>query len=481
MSSLHQATNLVTQGQFLQAESIYRALLGKDKTNGAAYLGLGNIALALHHFDKAVSLLTQACHLLPGSPLALIQLASAFNAVCAEQDALTVLNYARTTFPNSTQVLYQLAQQHLIFGEFDQAAKAFRSILSLTAGPMASHVIFELVRLKRHTKQDIKMLQQRLSSQNNDQSQLTVLHYALGNVYHEAQDYQGAWQHFCQANHLQLQSCDFTTEQLTTFFTETQAVTTNALLAQQRPIENDEITPIFIVGLPRSGSTLLEQILARHPQISAGGELPYLSREVDHYLFGQSGHHYPHSMLGLSAGQLDQAALVYLNALKRHARNKPFVIDKLPANFQSIGLIYKLFPNAKVIHIKRHPAAVAFSVFRNCFAENEPYFCSLTQFKQYQQYYLDLMSHWHRAMPGFILDISYEQLIDDSVGAIQSVLAFCAVDWDTACLSNAHVHTPITTLSNIEARSPINNSTQKDWMPYQTHLHAFLPSISTTQ
>lgn len=481
MSLSQQAANLVNQGQFIQAESIYHALLDKDKADGSAYLGLGNIALATHQFDQAISLFTQACHILAKSTLPLLQLATAFNAVCAEQDALTVLNYAHKTFPDSAQVHYQLAQQHLILGEFDLATNALRSALHLASGPITSHILFELVRLQRYSKQDIQMLQQRLSSQYEDLSQQTVLHYALGNVRHAAQDYSGAWQHFAQANRIQQQSCDFTTQQLKTFYSQTQAVATPAILSQRRSVVQDEITPIFIVGLPRSGSTLLEQILARHPLIAAAGELPYLSREVDEYLYQQNGQHYPHSLQGLSDQQIEQAATIYLTALSRHARNKPLVIDKLPANFQSIGLIYKLFPKAKIIHISRHPAAVAFSVFRNYFAANEPYFCCLAQFKQYQRYYLDLMSHWHRVIPGFIFELSYEQLLADKQLTIQRLLAFCGVDWDNACLNNSHVDSPITTLSNIQARSAIMTSSKTDWLHYQAHLQAFLPANSDVQ
>jgi tetratricopeptide (TPR) repeat protein len=478
LSLIQQADNLVMQGQYLQAESIYRSLLKLDKSNGSAYLGLGNIAITLNQFDLAISLFTQAAQLLPEAISPLLLLANAFNAVCSEQDAFTVLNYARERFPDSAQVQYHLAQQHLMAGQFEQAEKALRQVIKLSNGAITSHALFALVRCKRYKADDIKAIQQRLSNQLMERSEQTVLHYTLGEIEHGAQNHVAAWQHFSLANRLQSQGCDFATKEMGAFFADIKKIATSALLNQQIEEKSEELTPIFILGLPRSGSTLLEQMLARHPKISAGGELPYLSGEVDDYLFQQTGCHYPHSMQNASAQQLEQAAQIYLTAVQRHARNKAFVIDKLPANFQSIGLIYQLFPKAKVINLQRQPAAVAFSVFRNYFAQSEPYFCSLTEFKLYQTYYLDLMKHWHKVLPGFVLDVNYEHLITDTKHCMQAILAFCGIDWDNACLSDSQVHSPIMTLSNVEARLPIMNSIKKDWIPYQGYLHAFLPSTS---
>ena len=478
LALIQQADNLVMQGQYLQAESIYRSLLKQDKSNGSAYVGLGNIAFTLNQFDLAISLFTQAAQLLPEAISPLLQLANAFNTVCSEQDAFTVLNYASERFPDSAQVHYNLAQQHLMAGQFSLAEKALRQVIKLSNSAITSHAFFALVRCKRYKDDDVKAIQQRLSNKLMERSELTVLHYALGEIQHAAQDYAAAWEYFSQANRLQSQECDFATKEMGVFFADIKQIATSALLNQQIEEKNDEITPIFILGLPRSGSTLLEQMLARHPKISAGGELPYLSGEVDDYLFQQTGSHYPHSMQNASAQQLQQAAQIYLTALQRHARNKNFVIDKLPANFQSIGLIYLLFPNAKVINLQRQPAAVAFSVFRNYFAQSEPYFCCLNEFKLYQTYYLDLMKYWHKVLPGFVLDVNYESLIADTEHCMQAILAFCGIDWDNACLSNSLVHSPIMTLSNIEARLPIMNSIKKDWVPYQANLHAFLPSTT---
>lgn len=473
LSHLHQAEHFVIHGQFLQAEEIYRQLLAENKSNGSAYLGLGIIALAMDQYDSAVSLLTQACHLLPNISGPLLQLAKAFNGVCSEQDALTVLNYAQTRFPDSAEVHYQLAQQHLILGNLESAENALRTVIAIDTGPIVTHALFELVRCGCSNSLDVTCIKQRVQDQLVVESELIVLHYALGNIYHEAQDYAASWQHFSHANRLQLKGCDFTSKALKPFYDKIKQVSTPSLLSQQRTAVEDELTPIFILGLPRSGSTLLEQMLARHPNVAAAGELPYLSREVDQYLYQQTGNHYPTSMQDLSAEQMQQAATLYLISLKRHAGNKPFVIDKLPANFQSIGLIYKLFPKAKVIHIRRHPPAVAFSVFKNYFAENEPYFCSLSEFKDYQNFYLDLMDHWHRVIPDYILDINYHDLVKRKEQTIQAILAFCGLDWNNACLIHKQEHAPVKTLSNIQVRQPIMTTIDIDWLPYEAHLQAF--------
>lgn len=474
LSSLQHAEQRLSQGDLLHAESLYRALLKQNKHNGAAYLGLGNIAFELLQFDKAVALFTQTCHLMPDSFIPLLKLAKAFNAVCAEQDALIALNYAHTTFPDSALVSYHLALQHIMLGHFDMAEKALRSILCSNTGPLVSHALFELVRMKRNTPEDNIVVNQRLRDKKQSQSELTVLHYALGNICHEQESYAMAWQYLCQANQLQMQSCQFSTTELKTFYQDIKTATTSTKLTQRHTSSDNEITPIFIVGLPRTGSTLLEQTLARHPQIAAAGELPYLSREVNLYLSQQTGKHYPYYLGELSQQQLEQAAKIYLAAIKPHGRNKPFVIDKLPANFQSIALIYCLFPKAKIIHIKRQPAAVAFSVFKNYFAENEPYFCSLTEFKHYQDYCQDLMRHWHRKFNHFIYAVDYEQIIAQKKQTIQSLLAFCGLDWDNACISNSHLNMPISTLSNVQVREAVTHFPKNDWRHYKTHLADFL-------
>lgn len=495
MSDIVQADTLVKQGYYAQAEKLYISLLQRDSRNGQAYTGLGKLALIANMPDRAVSLLQKACHLLPNEPLPLIYLSDAFNEVGSEQDALTVLEFAQKKLPNLPSILYQLAQQQLIMGDLTCAEQTFRKVIKCGTGPIVSFALHDLSRLKSFTciDDDVVLIQSRLATNALDTQQQIILYYALGKVFDDLQDYTKAWQHFEKANTLQLAQCSFKTIELTDFYRDVQSTATAKLLSVTRDIRqkeihrelkkevnkevNKEIVPIFILGLPRSGSTLLEQVLSRHSNISGAGELPYLSREVDEYLFSQTQHHYPQSMLNLSDTQLNAAAQIYLQKINTHAAGKNYVIDKLPANFQSIGLIYKLFPNAKVLHLQRHLPDVAISVYKNYFAENEPYFCSLEEFKQYHQFYGDLMAHWNEVLPDFIYELTYEQLINNKEATIKGILDFCAIEWDHACLDETMINKPIKTLSNVQVRKATHKTLTTPSQHYEHYLRLFIDDI----
>jgi hypothetical protein len=476
LSDYTQADTLVGQGRYAEAEKLYLKLLHSDANNGHAYRGLGKLALIANMPLIAVNLLKKACHLLPNEPIPLIYLANAFNDAGSEPDALTVLEYGQKSFPTLAPMLYQLAQQQLILGELTHAEHTFRKVIEFGTDSIVSYALHDITRLKSftHEDNDIALINKRLANNVLDKAEQIILNYALGKALDDMQHYLKAWQHFEQANRLQLTQCCFKTAELNDFYQSVKSTTTAQLLSKTSNIGDSEIAPIFILGLPRSGSTLLEQVLSRHADISGAGELPYLSREVDEYLFRETQHHYPQSMLNLSEAQLNDAAQIYLQKLNAHADGKSYVVDKSPANFQSIGLIYKLFPNAKVIHLQRHLPDVALSIYKNHFAENEPYFCSLEEFKQYNQLYVDLMAHWTEMLPGFIYDLTYEQLIEDKEATLRSILDFCDIEWDQACLDETKVNKPIKTLSNVQVRKAMNKTVITSSQNYTEYLQLFL-------
>jgi len=480
LSKLQQAAEFFEMDDLVQAERLYKETIMSQPECGQAYLGLGLIALKVQQFDNAVSFLTKSCELLPDKALPLIHLSEAFNGVHSEVDALTVLEYATKHLPNNAAVHYYLGLQYTICGDLKKAEQSLRKVILLSKDPISSFALLELTRLENPTEQYLSILEERIGKTKITAREKTVLHYALGNVFEGMQEYQQAWRHFESANLLQAKRCEFKTSELKNFFIEIKATASLRVLSSQRMLPKDnyhpEIVPIFILGLPRTGSTLLEYLLTDHQDISSAGEVPYLSREVAKFLFSKTNSYYPYSMANITDEQLDTAAQIYLEKMAVHAKGKGYVIDKLPANFQSIGLIYKLFPNAKVIHIQRNLPDVALSIYRNYFAENEPYFCSLNEFKQYHTLYMDLMEYWHSQLPEFIHEVSYEQLVVDKNNTIKTILDFCGLQ---SIIHGSHVpevKKVIKTLSNVQVRRPMITKPIQHWHNYAEHLSLFKQS-----
>jgi tetratricopeptide (TPR) repeat protein len=478
--NLKNAQHFETQGKYLEAEKLYRALLNADSNNGQAYWGLGRLALKAGLHDTAVSFLNKACHLLPQEPLPLIHLASAFNGALFENDALTVLEYGIKLVPNMAQMHYELAQQQLVMGLILSAEQSFRTVLQLgiknNAYLLTAFAFLDVSRLNKINiaDPDLIVVKGRLASSSLTEQEEVVIRYALAKVLNDNKDFDGAWQHYQRANALQLTQCQFKTTELKAFFQNIKSKSQGGSLSTKRGGQNEELTPIFILGLPRTGSSLLEYVLAKHPDISGAGELPYIGQHLADYFHGQTQLHYPDFLPIVSSEQMDEAAKIYIELLARHAKGNNFVIDKLPANFQSIGLIYKLFPEAKVIHLRRSLPATALSVFTNYFAENEPYFCSLEEFKQYADLHDDLMKHWHSQLPGFVYEANYEHVIENPRESIQSILNFCGLEWNDACLAEADTHMSVKTLSKVQVRKPITKTPLSAWKNYQAYLEHFV-------
>ncbi|MFT5923258.1 MAG: tetratricopeptide (TPR) repeat protein [Paraglaciecola sp.] len=477
LSKLQQAADLFNLGDLVQAERLYSEVLISHPSCGHAYLGMGVIALKAQRFDKAVSFFTKSCELLPNEAIPLIHLSEAFNGVNSEIDGLTVLEYAANHLPNNATVHYRLGLQHIMWGDLTKGEHSFKKVIQLSQDAITSYALFELTRLDNHPEQYLPLLKERLLQTKITSQETTVLHYALGNVLHGIKDYSQAWQNFETANTLQSKLCNFKTSELKGFFQQIKISSSKDVLsicrtsAKNNPIA--EIIPVFIVGLPRTGSTLLEFLLTEHQDISSAGEAPYLSCEVAKYLFSQTKSHYPYSISNISDEQMNTAAQIYLEKMSIHANGKGYVIDKLPANFQSMGLIYKLFPNAKILHLKRNLPDVALSIYRNYFAQNEPYFCSLNEFKQYHSLYSDLMDFWNTQLPEFIHEVSYENLVENKHQTIKAILEFCGLSSQINDSKALKANKVVKTLSNIQIRQPMSTTVVNNWYNYSEQLSQF--------
>ena len=235
----------------------------------------------------------------------------------------------------------------------------------------------------------------------------------------------------------------------------------------------DSEAPIFIVGLPRSGSTLVERILSSHSEVASAGELPHLTRLIAAAAGRLAGRHdlSPAEIARWSA-QIDTAALgrKYLARSQPAGVHKRFFVDKMPVNFLHCGLIHRALPRARIIHVARHPLAACYAIYRTLFRSAYPFSYDLTELGRYYISYRRLMSHWHKALSGVIHELSYESLVADERGEIRRLLDYCGLEWQESCAEFHRNPTPVTTHSAQQVRRPIYGSGVDHWRHYAGEL-----------
>ncbi|MBE0365821.1 hypothetical protein PULV_b0493 [Pseudoalteromonas ulvae UL12] len=472
-TELQHAYDLIQQGQFAKAAALYKQRLTHNNRDPYAHLGLATIAMQQLNYDQAIAHLQLVCQLLPDEVSPLLQLADAFHAVGSHQDVTTLLNYAHKRFTNHAEIQYRLAKHCVVLGRTDAAVALFTQVLASPFSEIHLFCWFELVKIDANTIDHA--FEQCLQIQQNKNLSIhakIVMNYTLGYCADKQKNMAQAADFLKQANQLQLKLCQFSTVQMAPFYQALLRV--HAPHHLKRDDANDPFRPIFIIGLPRTGSSLLAQMLDCHSQISNAGEQPFLARACE-LIQHQLQLPYPDCLTKLSTSVIEQAAHYYLNEMRRFNKGKSFVIDKLPANFQSVPVIKALFPNAIVIDLKRRVSDVAWSIYENYFAENEPYFCSLEEMARYNQYYLKTMDHWLELYPD-IITLEYENLINDPAATLQSVIHRCGLDFEAACLHHDQSTSAVDTLSSLQVRRPIYKSAvarSDQYRPFVTELSLF--------
>lgn len=388
-----------------------------------------------------------------------------------QDEALRAYTEALRLNPKEVRLLTSIGHLHKTAGRRRECEAAYQSSLDLD--PQHTEAYCSLADLKNYSFSDAEVAQMQRLLSDTARARLgqAQLHFALGKACEQRRDWSTAFVHYARGNALRREDAPFDvtnferkTERLRAFFDA-------QYFAERAGSGCPEAAPIFVVGLPRSGSTLVEQILASHSRIEGTMELQNILsmvRELDRRTQDWDG--YPESLRAADAEQLAALGRRYLAETAPIRTGRERFIDKLPNNFSHVGLIHSILPQATIIDVRRHPMDACFSTFRQYFAEGQTFSYDLETLGRYYRCYLDLMDHWDRVLPGKVLHLSYEALVSDLDGNVRRLLEHCGLPFESACLSFHETRRSIRTASSEQVRQPLYSSGVGYWRHFEKEL-----------
>lgn len=500
---LKEAERAFSNGDMVRADKICRHLLGLVPAEVRTLRLFAKIAKRLHHFDVCTSILAQCVETQPGNVALGLEYAYALLASNRHQEALEqchrLIGIAPEnidTYELKAEVLYNLnffeeaiAIYHELSGIDETRVKSLLHLgkvlkavgksakaiscyhEAMVDEPKSGHAYWELANLKtyRFSAHEITGMQALLKTGENTAINKVLIQFALGKALEDDKRFAESFQHYQAANsgYAKIQPFRYSNQntKLKTFFTQD-------FFSVKEESENVSDGPIFVVGLPRSGSTLVEQILTSHSKVDATRELAGVNSIIRNLINPNqpAQEQYPQSLAKLSATQIQSLAQRYLDFARTYRQQAPYFVDKAPPNFHHIGFIKTLFPSAKIVDIRRNPMASGWSLYRHFFANSFLFTYDLETIGKYYNDYIDLMNHWHSVLPKQILTISYENLVKDLPAAVDELLQYCGLPFEQSCL-NFHLNKrAVATPSSEQVRRPIYAEALEHWKNYEEFL-----------
>ncbi|MEL6724633.1 MAG: sulfotransferase [Pseudomonadota bacterium] len=501
-------TNHLYEGRILRAEEIVRAFLQKHPHHIEAMRLLADIGSRLGIHEDADFLLESAIELDPEN----IQLRiDHIQVLRKRQKYAAALSQAKTLLerdPSNPVFQSLFAIESMQAGNYDTALEAFEKVLAklpedpttltsrghalktygrsedavasyqaaLRADPLNGDAWYALANLKTYRFSDEELAKMQAVQDTPGLSVMSRVHvaFALGKAFEDRSDFANAFECFRTGNALKQKQTRYTTEQMQAEFEAQKLFCTAELFEAQSGKGCPAQDPIFIVGLPRAGSTLIEQILASHSQVDGTLELPNIL-SLAHRLRGRNlvrdRDRYPRVLADLTAEDLNDLGADYIENTRIHRKGAPFFTDKMPNNFRHIGLIHLILPNAKIIDARRAPLDCCWSGFKQLFAEGQEFTYGLEEIGHYYRGYVDLMAHWEAVLPeGRILRVQHEDVLNDLEGQVRRLLDYCGLPFEPACVEFHKTDRAVRTASSEQVRQPINRAGQHQWKPYESFL-----------
>jgi tetratricopeptide (TPR) repeat protein len=501
------ATGLLMDGDLDAAEPMVRAYLLQHGNHVEAMRLLAGIGIARKVFIDAELLLAAVLELAPRYRAARQEYAGVLVELHKYQEARRQLDQLLKDEPDSRELKTLYAYACVGLGDHEQAIALYRALLLGTAEDAGLHLsiahaqktlgqrqeaiesyrraadcrpdygdaYWSLANLKTYRFTDEELA--RVLAAESAPTTATVdryhLCFALGKALEDRGEFADSFRHYEQGNALKRAESKYSAEIIENNTRRQIEVCTAEFFARRRGYGAQNPDPIFIVGLPRSGSTLLEQILASHSRVEGTQELADIEHIVRH-LRGidpdPNNPRYPHILAQMEPKDFLALGEQYLTATRIYRTDKPFLIDKMPNNFRHLGLIHLILPNARIIDARREPMACCFSNLKQLFAGGQEFTYSIDDIARYYRTYLELMRHWDRVLPGRVLRIQHEDVVDDLEGNVRRILDFCGLEFEPECVEFHKTERSVRTASSEQVRQPIFREGLDQWKNFERWL-----------
>ena len=505
---------ILNEGRLGLAENKCREFLKKNPTHTYAMSLLSEIANRMGYFDDAEFLLEKAVSFKPNDGELRMKYASILrkkqkfaktmeqvNILCEKfpdnlnyqahkaseimqngdhEEAIILLEDIIKKNPYNFSTLTSKGHAEKTLGRSDEAIQSYQSAYKIK--PDHGEAYFSLANLKTYsfTESELDTMRDQVKRVDLSLRDKAYFHFALAQGCEVIESFDEAFHHLEKGNNIKNKQSLYSIERM------------NKELQAQEDICNEEFfqnlgdggfktkDPIFILGLPRAGSTLIEQILASHSMIDGTLELPNILSIAQNLrgddIYGKLGN-YPKSLESLTQKQREDFGKDFINDTRMHRNDAPMFTDKMPNNFRHIGLIHLIMPNAKIIDARRYPLDCCFSMFKQLFAQGQEFTYGLKEAGNYYKSYVKLMNHWDKVLPNKILRVNNEDVIDDLEGQVKRILSFLEVPFEENCISFYETDRSVRTASSEQVRQPINKKGMGRWKPYAKHLKPLLESL----
>jgi predicted Zn-dependent protease len=506
--ALVEASEHIAAGRLAKAEPILRRYVHDHPNEVNGIRMLGEVGLALGALRDAESLLERAVELAPDYHAARYAYANALYKRHRYQVAIEQLDLLLQSEPENAAWLTLKAANLVEVNEHEQALPIFEDIVQAhpdhkqawlsyghalralgrndeailayekctALGSSVGEAYWSLANLKTYQfgDQQIAHIESLLNDTSCAYRDYYHLLFALGKAQEDSNNYKAAMAAYTKGNQVRGKGVPW---DIGAFHQDTQALKqffTSCFFAAHANSGSEARDPIFIVGLPRAGSTLIEQILASHSQVEGTAELAdiiALARKLSSKRRREDVSQYPSALADMDARQFAQMGRDYIDSTAvQRATDRPRFVDKMPNNFSHIGLIHLILPNAKIIDARRHPMDCCFSGFKQLFASGQGFSYSQERIGNYYRDYMDIMDHWDQVLPGRVLKVQYEDMVEDTEVQVRRLLEYCELPWEQQCLTFHQTRRTVRTASSEQVRQPIYRSGMEQWRPFSEWL-----------